>query len=120
MIPNRLETNVRKLTDTVSVIDISGTINGSSEEALMSAYKEAGNSSPKAIILNFSDLRYMNSSGIGLLVKLLIRTMRHNQKLLAYGLDDHYLEIFELTRLDESITIYDSEEAALASVAAPI
>ena len=86
----------------------------------MSAYKEAGDRSTKAIILNFSDLNYMNSSGIGLLVKLLIRTMRHGQKLLAYGLDDHYLEIFELTRLDESITIYDSEAAALAGVAAPI
>ena len=116
---NRLETEVRTLTDSVAVIDISGKINGSSEEALMSAYKEASGSDTKAIILNFSNLDYMNSSGIGLLVKLLIRVRRKNQQLLAYGLVDHYKEIFELTRLDESIIIFDSEEAALASVASP-
>lgn len=116
---NRLETDVRKVTDSAAVIDISGKINGSSEEALMSAYKEAGSSGTKTIILNFSSLSYMNSSGIGLLVKLLIRVRRFGQQLLAYGLVDHYKEIFELTRLDESIAIFDSEEAALASVAAP-
>jgi anti-sigma B factor antagonist len=37
-------------------------------------------------------------------------------RLAAYGLSDHYREIFELTRLDEAITIYDSEESALNGV----
>jgi anti-sigma B factor antagonist len=67
------------------------------------------------IILNFSDLEYMNSSGIGLLVTLLIRANRQNQRLLAYGLSEHYRQIFELTRLDEAIMIYENEEASLAA-----
>jgi anti-sigma B factor antagonist len=37
--------------------------------------------------------------------------------LLACGLNDHYRQIFELTRLDEAITIYDDEAAALAAAA---
>ena len=58
----------------------------------------------------------MNSSGIGLLVTLLIRTQRQKQRLVAYGLTDHYIQIFELTRLNEAIEIYASEAAALAGV----
>ena len=58
----------------------------------------------------------MNSSGIGLLVTLLIRANRQKQRLLAYGLNEHYRHIFELTRLNEAIAIYDSEAAALAAL----
>jgi anti-sigma B factor antagonist len=116
---NTLDTQVRKTNDGVAVIDIAGEINGHSEEALMSAYKEASNNHTKVIILNFSDLKYMNSSGIGLLVTMLIRVKRQKQQLLAYGLNEHYQQIFELTRLNESIVIYESEEAAQTAVAAP-
>ena len=49
----------------------------------------------------------MNSGGIGLLVTLLVRANRQKQRLLAFGLNDHYRQIFELTRLDEAIGIYD-------------
>jgi anti-sigma B factor antagonist len=59
----------------------------------------------------------MNSGGIGMLVTLLVRANRQRQKLAAYGLSDHYREIFELTRLDEAITIYDNEASALVGVA---
>ena len=54
----------------------------------MSAYDEAGDA--RAIVLNFTDLAYMNSGGIGLLVTLLVRANRHSQQLLAFGLSDHY------------------------------
>jgi anti-sigma B factor antagonist len=82
----------------------------------MEAYNEATKTGPKAIILNFTGLDYMNSGGIGLLVTLLVRANRQRQKLLAYGLTEHYLQIFELTRLDEAISIHSNEEEALASV----
>ena len=73
----------------------------------------------KAIVLNFSGLDYMNSGGIGLLVTLLVRAQRQHQRVLAYGLSDHYRQIFELTRLDEAVGIHDSEEDALAAPARP-
>ena len=61
----------------------------------------------------------MNSSGIGLLVTMLIRVQRQKQRLLAFGLSEHYQQIFELTRLNEAIAIYDDETAAVTAVAAP-
>ena len=79
----------------------------------MSAYDETGDA--RAIVLNFSDLSYMNSGGIGLLVTLLVRANRRSQRLMAYGLSEHYRQIFELTRLDEAVGIHDSEQAALAA-----
>ncbi len=94
-----------------SLVDIKGDVTAGSENVLMGAYDEVGDA--KAIVLNFSGLSYMNSGGIGLLVTLLVRANRHSQQLLAYGLSDHYRQIFELTRLDEAIGIHDDEQAAL-------
>ena len=51
-----------------------------------------------------------------LLVTLLVRANRQKQKLLAFGLTEHYKQIFELTRLDEAIGIFDSEDEALRAV----
>ena len=46
-----------------------------------------------------------------------MRANPQHQQLAAYGLSEHYREIFELTRLDEAITIYDREESALNGAA---
>jgi anti-sigma B factor antagonist len=108
---------VRRVDPAISVIDISGEVNAFAENALMQAYTEAIQPAARAVILNFSGLEYMNSGGIGLLVTLLIRMNRLKQHLLAYGLSDHYRHIFELTRLNDAIGIYDSEIAAVAAAA---
>lgn len=112
-----LATVIRRPDSMVAVVDIKGEINAFCEEPLMAAYAEASEAGTGSIVLNFSGLEYMNSGGIGLLVTLLIRAQRSGQKLLACGLNDHYRQIFELTRLDEAIGIYDGEAAALAAVA---
>jgi anti-sigma B factor antagonist len=99
-----------------SIVDIRGEVTAGSESVLMSAYDETGDTG--AIVLNFTHLSYMNSGGIGLLVTLLVRANRHSQRLLAFGLSDHYTQIFELTRLDEAIGIHDTESDALAAAGA--
>ena len=105
---------VRMADSLSSVIDIRGDVTAASEPALMSAYEEAAQQGARRLILNFTGLEYMNSGGIGMLVTLLVRANRNRQPLAAYGLSAHYREIFELTRLDEAITIYDDERSALA------
>ena len=110
-----LDLNVRKASDAASVLDVKGDITSESEQVLMDAYQEATNNTTRAVVLNFSGLEYMNSGGIGLLVTMLVRANRQKQKLLAFGLTEHYKQIFELTRLDEAIEIFDSEDAALGA-----
>ncbi len=102
-------------TGSTAILRIHGEITGGSEDSLMAAYGEAGDAG--SIVLDFSDLEYMNSGGIGLLVTLLVRTQRAGQKLLASGLTEHYRQILALTRLDEAIAIHDDETAALAAAA---
>jgi anti-sigma B factor antagonist len=109
--------NVRRVNATTSIIDIQGEVSAFAENVLMQAYTEASTPTTRIIILNFSGLEYMNSSGIGLLVTLLIRANRQKQRLLSYGLTEHYQHIFEITRLSEAIGIYDTEEQALAAAA---
>jgi anti-sigma B factor antagonist len=107
--------DVRLVGDSTAVVDIKGEVTAACEPVLMSAYDAAGSSA--RLVLNFDGLEYMNSGGIGMLVTLLVRVNRQRQKLAAYGLSEHYREIFELTRLDEAITIYDSEQSALVGAA---
>jgi anti-sigma B factor antagonist len=112
-----LSLDVRQLGETACILDIEGDITAFSEEALMDAYTEGAGDGIKTVILNFTGLEYMNSGGIGLLVTVLVRANRAKQRLLAFGLTEHYREIFELTRLDEAIGIYATEADALAASA---
>jgi anti-sigma B factor antagonist len=105
---------VREVSEGARVIQIKGDITSASEDVLMDAYGRASESGVRAIVLSFAELDYMNSGGIGLLVTLLVRAQRQRQRVLAFGLSDHYRQIFELTRLDEAVGIHDSEEDALA------
>jgi anti-sigma B factor antagonist len=106
--------DVRHVGDAAAVVDIKGDVTAACEPVLMLAYEQAGGLTATRLVLNFAGLEYMNSGGIGMLVTLLVRANRHRQQLAAYGLTEHYREIFELTRLDEAITIYDDEASALA------
>jgi anti-sigma B factor antagonist len=106
---------VREPSEHARVIDIKGDITAASEDVLMEAYGRARGDGVRAIVLSFAGLDYMNSGGIGLLVTLLVRAQRHRERVLAYGLSDHYRQIFELTRLDEAVSIHESEAEALAA-----
>ena len=109
----QIKMNVRKASEKVSIIDVEGEFTAFAEDVLMDAYNQATDGQAHAIILNFEDLEYMNSSGIGLLVTLLIRINREKQRLLTYGLSDHYKSIFQITRLDDAIAVHASEEEAV-------
>ena len=99
-----------------AIIDAGGEVTSASEAALGEAYQRAADTGARTIVLDFSGLEYMNSGGIGLLVTLLVRARRQGHRLVALGLNEHYREIFALTRLDEAIPIFDTEAAAAAAI----
>lgn len=108
-----LTMDIREVADGIRVIDVQGEITAFSEQQISEAHENAGDGAT-VVILNFEGLEYMNSGGIGLLVTTLIRAQRSGHALRAYGLTDHYRQIFTLTRLDEAIGIYEDEAAAIA------
>lgn len=113
---NRLETFVRHQSG-VTIIDLRGEINTFAEEALDAAYSEAVETRSNAILLNFSGVDYINSTGIALIVSLLSRASSTQKRLAAYGLNDHYREIFAITRLTDFMPVYADESSALSGLA---
>ena len=113
---NHLEASVRQ-DPGGAVLDLRGEINGFAQEALNAAYAEAEAMNPEAIILNFEGVDYINSTGIALIVGLLARARAAKRRLVAYGLSDHYIEIFNITRLSDFVNVFPDEESALSGAA---
>lgn len=103
------------------IIDLHGEIDGSVESGLNGAFDEAERQQPENIILNFTAVDYINSTGIALIVGLLARARKARRTLSAFGLSDHFAEIFNITRLGDFMNICPDEHSALTKViAAPV
>jgi anti-sigma B factor antagonist len=98
----------------VAIVDLHGEIDAFAEDVLNIAYAEAESRGTDVIMLNFSDVNYINSTGIALIVGLLARARKAKRRLLACGLSDHYVEIFQITRLVDFMSVYPDEASALS------
>jgi anti-sigma B factor antagonist len=119
MTEGSLITDVRELSSRASVIDLKGDVTATSEKALADAYTRASGKFTRTIVLNFSGLEDMNSGGIGMLVTLLVRANRQRQRLVAFGLNEHYRQIFPLPRVALAIGTYHRAAEASAAPDAP-
>lgn len=108
----QLEVDIREVGN-MAVIDLRGEINAFAEAALINAYMEATSTEAESLALNFTDVEYINSTGIAMIVSLLARARRDNESVIAYGLTDHFKNIFEITRLSDFMQIVSDETAAL-------
>ncbi len=113
-----LEASVRHLAG-AAVIDLDGEINGFGEETLNAAYSEAEAKDPEVILLNFEGVDYINSTGIALIVSLLARARASKRRLLACNLSEHYMEIFDITRLSDFMSVFPDEESAISEASLP-
>ncbi len=114
MTPQSFSAQVRTENQRV-VIDLHGEINAQADQALNQAYAEADNQNPEVIVLNFSGVDYINSTGIALIVGLLAQTRKTHRRLVVYGLSDHYVQIFQITRLSDFMDIFQDETSALVN-----
>ena len=97
-----------------AVIDLHGEINAFAVDALNAAYAEAERANSEVVLLNFAGVDYINSTGIALIVGLLAKARAAHRRLVVYGLSEHYVEIFQITRLSDFMTVFPNEESALA------
>lgn len=103
----------------VAVIDMAGDIDSFADATLDQAYAAAEATNLPAILLNFVDVGYINSTGIALIVGLLARARSGRKQLMTCGLSEHYQEIFSITRLSDFMNLYPDEASALKDVTAP-
>lgn len=95
-----------------TVIELTGTVNRSAKERMEDAYVEAAQN-PGEILFDFTEVDYINSTGIAVIVGVLAMARAESREVGAYGLTDHYKEVFEITRLADFMHIY--EDAATAN-----
>jgi len=119
MEPRPFQATVRYPSDARAVIlDLAGDIDGRAEQALNRAFTDAEATNPHKVVLNFAGVTYINSTGIALVVGLLTRARKQHRVLTAWGLSEHFRDIFEITRLAEYMPIYADEIAALVGAPA--
>ncbi|HEX7974087.1 MAG TPA: STAS domain-containing protein [Anaerolineales bacterium] len=112
MIPPLFDVRVRQAPG-LAILDLKGEINGSVGPELVAAYAEAVRCDLGGVGLNFTGINYINSTGIALIVGLLAKARQAHQRILAYGLNDHYRELFTITRLVDLMTVFPDETSAL-------
>lgn len=117
MTTSNFDVHVRQMPG-IAILDLEGEINAFAEQALSAAYADAETSNPEMVLLNFENLEYMNSTGIALIVSLLAKARAAKRKLLASGLSEHYVEIFNITRLADFMEVFPDETTAISSAAA--
>src|SRR2546428_468358 len=100
--------------DGAAVIDPPSEVDAATETVLRDAYTGAA-AATGSIAFNFTGVDYIHSTGIAIIVGILARGRAGGHVARALGLNEHYRQIFELTRLDEAIAIYDSEQAAVGA-----
>jgi anti-anti-sigma factor len=119
MQPGRFQASVRHESGKqVAIVDMRGEINALAENALNTAYARAVESDPARILLNFSDVDYINSTGIALIVGVLARARKEHRPITACGLSEHYREVFEITRLADFMSIFPDEASAVSGLTA--
>ena len=100
-----------------SLVAIAGRVDASADEPLRSAVDEALTGPPERLILDFTAMEYMNSTGIALVVGVLGRARAAGVPVAACGLSPHYQEIFRITRLSDFLPLFDDEAGARAGLA---
>jgi len=97
-----------------AVVDAAGEIDLACSSAFQADLLRVLDERPRRIVINLSQVTYMDSSGVASLVKLLSRVRRGDTSLRLFGLRDRVRGVFEITRLDSVFEICGNEQEALA------
>lgn len=92
-----------------------GDITSASEEAVLGEYKKLPAATDK-ILLDFAKVPYLNSSGIALVIQLMMAASKVPQKVVCFGLSAHFVKVFTMLGLAKYTTLHADEAAAKAAV----
>jgi len=96
------------------VVELGGDIDLHRSAELQQELIELTERATDRMVLDLSEVPYMDSSGVASLVKLLAHVRRKKCELKLCSLTDRVRSMFEITRLDSVFGIFDSVDEALA------
>ncbi|HEX2152588.1 MAG TPA: STAS domain-containing protein [Acidimicrobiia bacterium] len=113
MIGHEFEVTTRPDGDGRVTFELSGDINAAAGDRLGALHSELDRDGLNTLVLDFERVEYINSTGIALIVALLARARTADVDVVAFGLSDHYREIFQITRLADFMGIFPDRASAL-------
>ncbi len=100
----------------VTALRFVGDISSASKETVVGTYEALDHSSVKHILLDFKGVEYLNSSGIALVIQVLMEANRAGQKVAICGLTPHFTKVFTMVGITKYATLFADESAALAAL----
>lgn len=100
----------------VTVLRFEGDIASTSKEAVLGVYQGLPKDTAKLILLDFTKVDYINSSGIALVIQMLIEASNSAQKVYAFGLSPHFTKVFTMVGITKYAQLFASQDEALAAI----
>ncbi len=100
----------------VTVLRFTGDISSASKDAVLGTYEGLDKAAHQRILLNFKGVEYLNSSGIALVIQLLMEASKAGQTVAISGLTQHFTKVFTMVGITKYATLYPDEAAALAAL----
>ncbi|MFY9911269.1 MAG: STAS domain-containing protein [Candidatus Sulfotelmatobacter sp.] len=115
--PGRMQTSARQVGDTI-VLTVSGRITlGEGNVMLREIVGELADKGHKRIVLNLADVNYMDSSGLGELVKAHTTVRNKGGELKLASVNKRVNDLLQLTHLSAVFDIHNDEASALGEQA---
>jgi anti-sigma B factor antagonist len=100
----------------VSILRYEGDIASTSKEAVLGVYQSLPKATAKLILLDFTKVDYINSSGIALVIQLLIEAANAGQKVHAFGLSPHFTKVFTMVGITKYAQLFPNQDEALKAL----
>jgi len=100
----------------VTVLRFEGDIASTSKEAVLGAYQALPKGTIKQVLLDFTKVDYINSSGIALVIQLLMEAANAGQKVYAFGLSAHFTKVFTMVGITKYAGLFPGQTEALAAL----
>jgi anti-sigma B factor antagonist len=105
-----MEIKINKVNSALVIVRLSGRFNIEEVINFEKVVNEIIELSPRALSLDMSELKYIDSSGIGSLIKAMNIAKNRDIELVITDLDKEIMHIFKLAYLDRFFTISTQEE----------
>src|SRR5437763_14073841 len=102
--------NSTTIYDVTSYIDLTN-----SPEIRKALLREVREKRTPRVVMNLSNVRYIDSSGVASLVEGLKASRDLNLRFILFGLSPSAREVLQLSRLLKIFEVYDNEDQALSS-----
>ena len=100
----------------VTVLRFEGDIASTSKDAVLGTYQALPKNDVKLIMLDFTKVDYINSSGIALVIQLLIEAANAGQKVSAFGLSAHFNKVFTMVGITKYANLFPTQPEAMAAL----